>query len=144
MQTHFRPKVGGRYGINSILASAVHAGDLTASSSDTIPIPSPNIRCAIMGLSMSAITVVIGAGTSTIIFYKYDKSATAAVALNTAADVEALVTKQGASIALLSTLTDAQRTLDDGDTLYAVVTTSSTISTQNVGLSLSVELAVIE
>jgi hypothetical protein len=65
---------------------------------------------------------------------KWDKSAGAAVTLSAALDLEALVAKQVTDFTLLSTLTDDQRTLDVGDTLYVeIVNNSAAIDTQPSG-----------
>jgi hypothetical protein len=133
-----------RSGANLAFAGTRQSANITASSTDKLFIPTPNRRAAITALGVSVDTVPIGGGTITGIFHKYDASADAAVALNTLTDLETLVTKEGRTVALLSTLTDAQRTLDDGDTIYFEVTSSGTVTTQPTNLCASVELAVLE
>jgi hypothetical protein len=47
-------------------------------------------------------------------------------------------------MALLSTLTDADRLMLEGDGLYVDLTAAGTVTTQPVGLIVTVELAVLE
>lgn len=84
-------------------------------------------------------------GTILAVVQKYDASANAAVALTAATiDLEALTAHEGTAVALLTTLTDAQKTLDVGDTLRLVVTTTSTVTTAAVDLVVNFELLVQE
>jgi hypothetical protein len=76
------------------------------------------------------------------VLQKYDASANAAVALTGNVDLEALVADEGTAVALLTTLTDAQKTLDIGDTVRFVVTTNNTVTTAAVDLYVNVELLV--
>jgi hypothetical protein len=85
---------------------------------------------------------VSSGGTILGVIQKYDASANAAVTLTGNVDLEALTAKEGTAVALLSTLTDAQRTLDTGDTLQFVVTTTSTVGTAAVDLMVNIELFV--
>jgi len=92
---------------------------------------------------VSASTVPASSGGTILgVIQKYDASADAAVTLTDNVDLEALTEKEGTAVALLSTLTDAQRTLDTGDTLQFVVTTTSTVGTAAVDLMVNVELFV--
>jgi hypothetical protein len=81
-------------------------------------------------------------GTILGVIQKYDASADAAVALTGNVDLEALVAHEGTAVSLLSTLTEAERTLDTGDTLRFVVTTNNTVTTAAVDLMVNVELFV--
>jgi len=92
-------------------------------------------------VSASVVPVSSG-GTILGVIQKYDASANAAVTLTGNVDLEALTAKEGTAVALLSTLTDAQRTLDTGDTLQFVVTTDSTVTTAEVDLMVNIELFV--
>jgi hypothetical protein len=83
-------------------------------------------------------------GTILGVIQKYDASADAAVALTDNVDLEALTAHEGTAVALLSSLTDAQKTLDTGDTLRFAVTTSSSVTTAAVDLTVNVELLVLE
>jgi 3-oxoacyl-ACP reductase-like protein len=100
-------------------------------------------KCYINRAVVSAGTVPASSGGTILgVIQKYDASANAAVTLTADVDLEALTAKEGTAVALLSTLTDAQRTLDTGDTLQFVVTTDSTVTTAEVDLMVNIELFV--
>jgi len=82
-------------------------------------------------------------GTILGVLQKYDASANTAVALTGNVDLEALTAHEGTAVTLLSSLTDAQRTLDTGDTLRFVVTTNNTVGTAQVDLMVHVEVFVL-
>jgi hypothetical protein len=99
--------------------------------------------CQINRAVVSAGTVPAStSGTILGVLQKYDASADAAVALTGNVDLEALVAHEGTAVALLSTLTDAQRTLDIGDTVRFAVTTNNTVTTAAADLMVNVELLV--
>lgn len=77
----------------------------------------------ILATSASALTFVV---------QKYDASANAAVVLTAAVDMltAAQVAREGDTIDLLSTLTDAQKTFDEGDTLEVLVTAAGPVTGQ--------------
>lgn len=101
-------------------------------------------KCYINRAVVSAGTVPASAsGTILAVLQKYDASANAAVVLTSNIDLEALTAFEGTAVTLLSTLTDAQRTMDTGDTLRLVVTTTNTVGTANVDLVVNVELFVL-
>lgn len=100
-------------------------------------------KCYINRAVVSAGTVPAStSGTILGVIQKYDASANSAVTLTADVDLEALTAKEGTAVALLSTLTDAERTLDTGDTLQFVVTTNNTVTTAAVDLMVNVELFV--
>jgi len=100
-------------------------------------------KCYINRAVVSAGTVPAStSGTILGVIQKYDASADAAVTLTDNVDLEALTAKEGTAVALLSALTDAQRTLDTGDTIQFVVTTDNTVTTAAVDLMVNVELFV--
>jgi len=100
-------------------------------------------KCYINRAVVSASVVPASTGGTILgVIQKYDASADAAVTLTADVDLEALTAKEGTAVALLSTLTDAQRTLDTGDTLQFVVTTDSTVTTAEVDLMVNIELFV--
>jgi hypothetical protein len=113
------------------------------STTTTYSFGSHPAKCYINRAVVSAGTVPAStSGTILGVIQKYDASADAAVTLTADVDLEALVAKEGTAVALLSTLTDAQRTLDTGDTLQFVVTTTNTVTTAAVDLMVNVELFV--
>ncbi len=113
------------------------------STTTTYSFGSHPAKCYINRAVVSAGTVPAStSGTILGVIQKYDASADAAVTLTADVDLEALVAKEGTAVALLSTLTDAQRTLDTGDTLQFAVTTTNTVTTAAVDLMVNVELFV--
>jgi len=91
------------------------------STTTTYSFGSHPAKCYINRAVVSAGTVPAStSGTILGVIQKYDASANAAVTLTADVDLEALTAKEGTAVALLSTLTDAQRTLDTGDTLQMV------------------------
>ena len=100
-------------------------------------------KCYINRAVVSAGTVPAStSGTILGVIKKYDASANAAVTLTDNVDLEALTANEGTAVALLSTLSDAERTLDTGDTVQFVVTTNNTVTTAAVDLMVNVELFV--
>ncbi len=113
------------------------------STTTTYSFGSHPAKCYINRAVVSAGTVPAStSGTILGVIQKYDASANAAVTLTADVDLEALTAKEGTAVALLSTLTDAERTLDTGDTLQFVVTTNNTVTTAAVDLMVNVELFV--
>lgn len=118
---------------------------VTASATTTIPIESPYVRGWVEGLSIRGDTAAVsGAGTVLVTVYKWDAAGAAAVALNTAVSIEAAgltALKTSLPITVLSTLTAAQRTKLEADTLYLEVVSDSAIGTAPVRVQVSVALA---
>jgi len=113
------------------------------STTTTYSFGSHPAKCYINRAVVSAGTVPAStSGTILGVIQKYDASANAAVTLTADVDLEALTAKEGTAVALLSTLTDAERTLDTGDTLQFAVTTTNTVTTAAVDLMVNVELFV--
>jgi len=113
------------------------------STTTTYSFGSHPAKCYINRAVVSAGTVPAStSGTILGVIQKYDASANSAVTLTADVDLEALTAKEGTAVALLSTLTDAERTLDTGDTLQFVVTTNNTVTTAAVDLMVNVELFV--
>lgn len=83
-------------------------------------------------------------GTILGVIQKYDAANNTAVALTGNVDLEALTAHEGTAVSILSTLTDAQRTMLPGDTLRFVVTTNNTVTTAAVDLVVRVELFILE
>lgn len=148
-ETHFKPRSPGRFGTQVTLL-ARHAGSspLTANTTVNIRMGGAHRRAWLEQVAVSASTLAADAdGTVLATVYKYDASANAAVALSSALSLEsdAQVANETAKFTLLSTLTPAQRTLDEGDTLYVAVTNNSAaIDTQPADLCFVAELLVRE
>ena len=91
----------------------------------------------VLATSGSALTFVV---------QKYDASANAAVVLTSAVDMltAGQVAREGFVIDLLSTLTPAQLTLDEGDTIEVLVTAAGTVTGQPTDFVVVGELLVAE
>lgn len=137
----FGPKPG-RFGVASTLL--VGRCQTTMANGVTYQFGSHPAKCLISRAVVSALTApVSNAGAVTGVLQKYDASANAAVTLTASVNLETLTAKEGTAVSLLTTLTDAQKTLDTGDTLQFVIT-SGTIDTQPVDLMVNTELLVLE
>ena len=95
---------------------------------------------------VSQAVLATSGGAVTAVVQKYDASANAAVVLTDAVDLltATQVAREGYAIDLLSSLTQAQRTLDVGDTLELKVTAASTVTGQPTDLFVTAELLVAE
>ena len=143
MRLYFSPK-GSRFGTHPTFLGTRVTANITASSSDIIDIPTPYRRLAIVGFAVSVVTVPTGGSTIVAKLQKYDASATALVDLTATTDLKTLTTKQSRNVVLIPTLTDAQRTIDDSDTLTVLVTSAGTVTLQPTNLCFTVEVAVME
>ena len=133
----------GRLGVLPNLLVGRCDAAIGSSTTTTYSFGSHPAKCYINRAVVSAGTVPAStSGTILGVIQKYDASADAAVTLTANVDLEALTAKEATAVALLSTLTDAQRTLDTGDTLQFVVTTDNTVTTAAVDLMVNVELFV--
>lgn len=137
----FLPKPG-RFGVlpNLLPGKCGTIGDSTTTVFNFGGHPAP---CVINRAVVSAQTVPVSSGgTILAVLQKYDASANAAVTLTADIDLEALTANEGTAVTLLSTLTEAQRTLDVGDTLQLSVVTTSSVGTAAVDLTVNTELLV--
>ena len=142
---HFRP-TPGRYGmVPALLSSAVPT--CTANATVTVYVPTPAISAYVESASFLLTTLAADAdGILTVKLFKWDKSAGAGVALTDAMGLEtgdAAVVKEPKKFTI-GAVTEAARTLEDGDSLYLdYVSNSAAIDTQPVGFVV-VELAILE
>lgn len=134
----WRSNKPGELGTELIVADFAVQGTatLSANTTTTFAIGGFDRRVRFAGFSVSVTNVPADAdGVITAIVQKYDASADAAVALTAATDLETLTTREARTVAPLGTLTEAQFTLDTGDTLEFVVTNdSAAINTQPTNL----------
>ena len=144
MFTHFSPKTARRAGALPNLVVGRCQATIDNSATTNYNFGSHPATCYINRAVVSALTVpVCGSGTILATIIKYDASANAAVTLTGDIDLEALTAKEGTAVALLSSLTEAQRTLDTGDTLGLVVVSTNTVGTANVDLYCNIEVLVL-
>lgn len=133
----------GRFGVIPDLLVGRCAAAIGNTTTTTYNFGSHPAVCIINRAVVSAGTVPAStSGTILGVLQKYDASANAAVVLSGNVDLEALTAHEGTAITLLTTLTDAQKTLDTGDTVRFVVTTDNTVTTAAVDLVVNVELLV--
>ena len=140
---HFRPKAG-RSGIMVGCVRGPLIGTVANTSTTTFNIGGVHRRSYVERISMSARTILASASAATAIVYKYNATTNAAIALTAAFDVKSIVTEETSLVALLTTLTDGERTVGEGDTFRIVVTTAGTVSTQPTDFYCAVEVAIQE
>lgn len=142
MGNFFSP-LAGRFGIMPNLLAGRCDAAIGNSTTTTYNFGGHPAKCIINRAVVSAGTVPAStSGTILGVLQKYDASADAAVALTDNVDLEALTAHEGTAVTLLTTLTDAQKLLDTGDTVRFVVTTNNTVTTAAVDLMVNVELLV--
>lgn len=142
MGNFFAP-TAGRFGIMPNLLAGRCDAAIGDNTTTTYSFGSHPAKCLINRATVSAGTVPAStSGTITGVLQKYDASANAAVTLTSAVDLEALTAKEGTALTFLTTLTDAEKLLDTGDTVQFVVTTNNTVTTAAVDLMVNVELLV--
>jgi len=133
----------GRFGVIPNLLVGRCAAAIGNTTTTTYNFGSHPAVCLINRAVVSAGTVPAStSGTILGVLQKYDASANAAVVLSGNVDLEALTAHEGTAITLLTTLTDAEKTLDTGDTVRFVVTTDNTVTTAAVDLMVNIELLV--
>lgn len=103
-------------------------------------------KAAISRFLLSQQVLATSASALTCVIQKYDASANAAVVLTAAVDLltPTAVAREGTVVDLLASLTQAQRTLDVGDTLEVKVTAAGTVTGQPTDFFCTVELLALE
>lgn len=149
MVNHFAPKPG-RFGTipNTLYGKQLDAG-ITASATVNIPIGTGFRKQVIFRAGVSYETAPVGGAAITGILWKKPVGL-AAIAITTAFTLTALALQQVAAIGgtlavpLVAGLTDPQLTINEGDYLYFAVTAAGTVTTQPVGLVVTVETLIRE
>jgi len=142
MGNFFSP-LAGRFGIMPNLLAGRCDAAIGNNTTTTYSFGGHPATCIINRAMVSAGTVPAStSGTILGVLQKYDATANSAVALTDNVDLEALTAHEGTAVALLTTLTDAQKILRPGDTVRFVVTTNNTVTTAAVDLQVNVELLV--
>jgi hypothetical protein len=142
MGNFFSP-LAGRFGIMPNLLAGRCDAAIGNNTTTTYSFGGHPATCIINRAMVSAGTVPAAtSGTILGVLQKYDATANSAVALTDNVDLEALTAHEGTAVALLTTLTDAQKILRPGDTVRFVVTTNNTVTTAAVDLQVNVELLV--
>ena len=142
MGNFFAP-TAGRFGVMPNLLVGRCAAAIGNNTTTTYNFGGHPATCLINRAMVSAGTVPAStSGTILAVLEKYDSTANAAVTLSANIDLEALTAHEGTAVSLLTTLTDAQKTLRPGDTVRLTVTTNNTVTTAAVDLVANVELLV--
>lgn len=150
MLKFYRPRTSDRSGVEHALVQSGIFGTgglaLTASATTQLRVPTPFRRCWIERISLSSGGLVDGAGTELATVFKRDNVAGANVALTAATDLEVAlqVANKVSRIPFLTTLTDGQRTLQEGDQIYVDIVSSGAITTQPTHSAFVFELLVLE
>ncbi len=140
----FRPKPG-RFGVVPAMVGGPCLAAIGNNTTTTYNLGAVPAKAYVNRAQVSAGTVPAStSGTILGVIQKYDAANNTAVALTGNVDLEALTAHEGTAVSLLTTLTDAQRTMLPGDTLRFVVTTNNTVTTAAVDLVVRVELFILE
>lgn len=140
----FAPKPG-RLGVLPIVLTSgrINTGTLAAGT-QTHTIGAHPAKCYINRASVSAGTYPTAATSCVVSLVKYDSTANTAVTLTGDLDINDKTDREALALAITTTLTDAQRTLNPGDTLEFVIVTVGAVSVQPDDISCVVELYVEE
>jgi hypothetical protein len=145
-RNHFQPK-GGRYGVQVAFVSGkqLDAG-ITANTTTAIPLASPVRKNIIARVTAQVTTVPTDAdGTILATLKKFNQVSGVTTVLSSALDLEALTARKPVQFTLLSTLSEWQLQLAEGEYLYVdVVNNSAAIDTQPKELTFTAELLVQE
>jgi hypothetical protein len=147
MRKEFIPRPGAFGTHPVVLSKDISTTALTANTTNTRSIGGINRAAFVERISVSVRTVPADAdGTLLITVKKRDASAAANVTLTgTTFNLESLTANASTAIPLLTTLTDAQRTCDEGDTIFVeVVSNSAAIDTQPVDCVVTVILGLLK
>lgn len=152
----FRKQKPGKFGTQYITMQTGQIGGsnmlgsttpLTANTTTTFRLGGPPVKCRLVKLSASCVTVGADAdGTILARAMKYASVGDAASAVSADIDLEALVTREITAVGPLSTASDATRLFNGtGDTLEInVVSNSAAIDTQPAGLVFTALFEVLE
>ena len=146
MDARFRPKAG-RFGVlpTFLYAKQLDAG-ITASSTVKIPFAIPFRKLWIARMSVSISTTLPAGGAAITAVFQKKPNGASAVALNTGFDLTTtnLVLLIPKEVPILSTVTEAQRIVNEGDSIYVDAIAAGTVTTQPVGLTFCLEAYVLE
>ena len=139
MLNFFQPRPG-RFGtLPVIISQRINTGTLAAGTAvhNLGGLPS---KAIINKVQVSAETYPTAATNCTITLVKRDSSAAGNVTLSSAIDVNAKTAETVQAGSLLTTLTDAQKLLDTGDTIKISMVTTGSVTVQPDDLVVTVEL----
>lgn len=132
----------GRFGVLPNLVTGRCVTTVANSAATTYNFGGHPATCVVSRAMVSAGTIPASASALTGVLQKYDATANAAVTLSAAVNLLTLTAHEGTAVPLLTTLTEAQKTLLPGDTLRFVITAAGTVTTQPVDLMVNTEVLV--
>lgn len=142
MPYNFFKPIPGRFGIAPVLLTSgrLNTGTLAAGTQTHTIGSYPNRQGYISAISVSAETWPTAATSCDVVVKKYDASASSEVTITSSLDINDSTDKVALLATILSTLTDAERTLDIGDTLTVEIVTVGAVSVQPDDVVVCVEL----
>jgi len=140
MYNFFKPKPG-RFGVAPVVLTVKPEFGTLAAGTVVHNLGSIPSRAFISKISISAGT--FPAATTVAATFRKKPSSTA-VALTSAIDIDDKTAGTAVAGSFLSSLTEAQRTLNPGETLELSVVTAGSVTAQSEDLVVSVELLVLE
>jgi hypothetical protein len=148
MRNHFSPK-GGRYGtMPEIVTGRQLDAGLTANTTTRITVSSAIRKAIIARITAYAATLVVDSdGTVLATVKKFNQATNTTTSLTAAFDLEVanMTALKPANIPLLTTLTDSQLTVAEGEIIVVdIVNNSAAIDTQPKELTFSAELLIQE
>lgn len=143
-QNNFLP-APGRFGVMPVLLTSgrINTGTLAAGTQQHDIGGYPAVPVQVDAACVAAGTWPTAATSCTIKLVKYDASASTAVDLTAAVDINDKTDGTSLQMPLLSTLTVPQLTMDPGDVLNLVLVTTGAVSQQPDDIVVTVELLVL-
>lgn len=139
MLNFFQPRPG-RFGIQPVVLRAKLDTGTLAAGTATFHIGGLPAKAVVSRVIVSALTYPTAATSCVATLVKRDVSASANVTLTSNIDVNTKTAETVQTGTLVSTLTDAQKLLDSGDTLKVSLVTTGSVTVQPVDLTVTVEL----
>lgn len=139
MLNFFQPRPG-RFGTQNVIVQQTLATGTLAAGTLTFHLGGLPGKAIVSRVIASALTYPTAATSCVLTLVKRDSSAAGNVTLTTNLDVNGKTAETVQTGTLVSTLTDAQKLLDTGDTLKVSLVTTGAVSVQPVGLTVTVEL----
>ena len=146
MQFPFFGPLANRSGVMPVAIGGRCQGTIANSTTTLFSLGSYPQRGYLSKFVVSQQVLATSASALTFVVQKYDASANAAVVLTSSVNMltAGQVAREGFVIDLLSTLTTAQLTLDEGDTIEVLVTAAGTVTGQPTDFVVVGELLVAE
>lgn len=140
----FQPTKVARFGTTPVPFNSgrLNTGTLAAGT-QTHSLGATPSKSYVNAAVVSAETFPTAATSCTVQLIKYDASAAAAVNLSAAVSINTKTARTGVVIPITTTLTDAQRTLDAGDTLEVAIVTTGSVTVQPDDVVVTTELFVL-